>query len=217
VLLDCSSGISPSWRDRIESFLAPTERQQLAALRRPVDRMRFLIARGGLRLLLGSWRREPPQTVTIRNGPHGKPLCHGGPEFNLSHAGDLILIGLHQQRPIGVDVECRFPEEDWRSIAELVLPAEERQTLNLLPEKKQRDAFLASWCRLEARLKARGTGLSGLAQLHAELSPQDAADSEEVWDLILPPDYIGAAACRRRHHVAEGSSNKHMASMTRLT
>ncbi|MEB3263547.1 MAG: 4'-phosphopantetheinyl transferase superfamily protein [Synechococcus sp.] len=94
-----------------------------------------------------------------------------------------------------MDVEFRFPEEEWRSIAELVLPAEECEALTLLPEEKQKEAFLASWCRLEARLKARGTGLSGLARLHAEPSSQDAAGCEEIWDLILPPGYSGAAVC----------------------
>ncbi|MFM7674378.1 MAG: 4'-phosphopantetheinyl transferase family protein [Synechococcus sp.] len=195
LLLNCSSGMPSFWRDRITSFLAPAERQRLASFRFPKDRERFLVARGGMRLLLASWRREPLGAVVIETGPQGKPLCPGGPEFNLSHAGDLILIGLHRHRPVGVDVEFRFPEEEWRSIAELVLSAEECQALNLLPKEKQREAFLASWCRLEARLKARGTGLSGLGRLHAEPSPRNVAGREEIWDLILPPGYSGAAAC----------------------
>jgi 4'-phosphopantetheinyl transferase len=109
-------------RDALADSLSAAERQRLDALRQPADRERFLLGRGALRRLLGAWLALPPAAVPIEVGPHGKPGCPGGPEFNLSHSGDLILLALHPSRPVGVDVEQARPDLDWRPIARRVLP-----------------------------------------------------------------------------------------------
>jgi 4'-phosphopantetheinyl transferase len=119
--------------------------------------------------------------VPIGAGAHGKPCCDGGPEFNLSHSGDLILLALHRERPVGVDVEQLRPGLAWRPIARRVLPPEEWQAL----EAEGAEAFLAAWCRLEARLKAQGLGLAGLGQ---------PAVAVELWDVAVPLGYRAALA-----------------------
>jgi phosphopantetheinyl transferase len=48
----------------------------------------------------------PPEAVSIPTGLHCKPNCSGGPSFNLSHSGYLVLLALHPSRPVGVDVEA---------------------------------------------------------------------------------------------------------------
>jgi 4'-phosphopantetheinyl transferase len=141
--------------------------------------------------------------VPIGVGAHGKPCCAGGPEFNLSHSGDLILLAVHQQRPVGVDVEQQRPGLAWRPIARRVLPPAEWQALEAIAtaaeaERQAAEAFLAAWCRLEARLKAQGLGLAGLGQ------PVPVADEAEglgvvtsnleLWDVVVPPGYRAALA-----------------------
>jgi len=140
-------------------------------------------------------------------GAHGKPCCVGGPEFNLSHSGDLILLAVHQQRPVGVDVELLRPGLAWRPIAQRVLPPGEWQALEALAtaveqeaaeqeaaeaERQAAEAFLAAWCRLEARLKAQGLGLAGLDNHRQGPSADDAG--LHLWDVAVPAGYRAAVA-----------------------
>lgn len=179
--LDVRDPLPDPVRADLAASLAPAEQQRWEALRLPEDRERFLRGRGALRRLLGAWRDEPPGAVPIGAGAHGKPCCAGGPEFNLSHSGDLVLLAVHRERPVGVDVEQLRPGLAWRPIARRVLPPVEWQAL----EAEGAEAFLAAWCRLEARLKAQGLGLAGLGQ---------PAAAVELWDVAVPPGYRAALA-----------------------
>ncbi|WP_216901954.1 4'-phosphopantetheinyl transferase superfamily protein [Synechococcus sp. CCY 9618] len=182
----------------LQGLLDPAEALRLEKLRRQEDRERFLLGRGLLRLMLGSWLGREPAAVAIGNGPYGKPelmtRSSSGPEgeappprFNVSHSGDLILLGFHPSREVGVDVERLRPVPEWEGIARRCLAAAEREAIRALPERDRGDAFLAAWCRLEAQLKARGLGLFGI-------EPQRAGSTGEVWPLALPLGYVGAAA-----------------------
>jgi 4'-phosphopantetheinyl transferase len=179
--LDVRDPLPDPVRADLAASLVPVEQQRWEALRLPEDRERFLRGRGGLRRLLGAWRDEPPEAVPIGAGAHGKPCCTGGPEFNLSHSGDLILLALHRERAVGVDVEQLRPGLAWRPIARRVLPPAEWQAL----EAEGAEAFLAAWCRLEARLKAQGLGFAGLGQ---------PAVAVELWDVAVPLGYRAALA-----------------------
>lgn len=200
------------------AWLTPEERQQAERLRRPEDRERQLLGRAGLRRLLGAWRQQPPQRVPLQRGSHGKPFCAGGPQFNLSHSGDLILLALHRHWRVGVDVEQLNRELDWRPLAARLFGKAECHQLQQLPAANQPHAFLQAWCRLEARLKATGLGLAGLEALRqqAELAAARAEGleneagpvpagrppgglglqaDEQLWDLQLPAGYCGALSC----------------------
>jgi 4'-phosphopantetheinyl transferase len=161
----------PSWpltalaHSPLLAWLTAEECEHAERLRRPQDRERHLLGRAGLRRVLGAWRRQEPQRVPLRTGPHGKPFCPGGPHFNISHSGDLVLLALHPHGPVGVDVEQLRPELDWRPLAARLLCAAECRLLEGLPAPSQTRAFLQAWCRLEARLKATGQGLAGLQAL----------------------------------------------------
>ena len=183
-------------RESLAASLSPVERQRHDALRQPADRQRFLLGRGALRLLLGAWLELPPPAVPIEAGLHSKPRCPGGPEFNLSHSGDLILLALHPSRPVGVDVERARPDLDWRPIARRVLPLEEAEALErraaLEGASAAAAAFLTAWCRLEARLKARGDGLSGLNDPPHQREAREAGLA--LWDVTVPAGYRAAVA-----------------------
>ncbi len=184
-------------------LLQAGERQRLGRLRGEGDGERFLLGRGALRLILGSWLGCDPADLVLGTGPQGKPELlnppptgpgtsgpSGGkqpPHFNVSHSGDLILLGFHPLRPVGVDVEQRRPVPEWESIARRCLPPGERGAIGTLPQEQREQAFLAAWCRLEAGLKARGMGLFGPPPAPEEPEPA-------VWPLVLPAGYAGAAA-----------------------
>ncbi|MFM7086468.1 MAG: 4'-phosphopantetheinyl transferase family protein [Cyanobium sp.] len=213
LLLDGAVPIPADVRTQLTGWLAPAERQRLAALRRPRDQQRFLLARAGLRRLLAAWCDQLPEAVRLEPGPHGKPFCPGGPPFNVSHSGDLILLGVtaDPDRAVGVDLERHRPALAWQPIAARVLPERACEALAALPVEQQLPAFLQAWCRLEARLKARGWGLAGLEWLRQERSAGgvDGGDGvgvgrgdgagrgepEQLWDVRLPAGYQGAVVC----------------------
>lgn len=172
------------------SSLAPDERARWGTYLREADRARFLLARGMLRRSLAWLRGEAPAAVAIELGAHGKPRCAGGPEFNLSHSGDIILLALHPSSPVGVDVERERSVRDWESIARRLFTGTELEALLRQPRHQQERAFLRQWSRFEAEIKARGCGLAGQAC---------PAGNEHIrrWDVTLPGGYVGAAALLR--------------------
>jgi 4'-phosphopantetheinyl transferase len=172
---DCLNALSAQEQERQRSF------------RQTADRERFVLGRGLLRLILGAWLSQAPRDVNIEFGPYGKPFCTGGPEFNLSHSGDLILLGLHPCRAVGVDVERIDADLDWQLIAQRLWTQGVIDDLRRLPAHEQSSAFFHSWCQYEAISKAHGWGLLGA--LPSDLTHQDYC----VWSVLLPRGYKGSA------------------------
>ncbi|MFN7631492.1 MAG: 4'-phosphopantetheinyl transferase family protein [Cyanobacteriota bacterium] len=196
LLIDCHKPCPESELEALFASLSPLERQRHSSYRRPADRDRFLMARASLRELLGSWLALSPASIPIAISRTGKPHCPspGAPAFNLSHSGDLILLGFHGSLAVGVDVEQARPELDWCPIARRVLTPAEVAALQALPLTDQPSAFLAAWCLLEARLKAQGAGLAGLEELRKSHPSFDVAPPGSLWMVAVPPGYAAAAA-----------------------
>lgn len=191
--LDCRDPLPTVPGEGVLTILSPAERERLHAYRRPNDRDRFLRGRVGLRLLLAAWHGCPAAAVVIESGTHGKPFCPGGPQFNVSHSGDLILLALHACQRVGVDVEQLRPGLDWQPIARRVLSEPQLQALNKLPAPARPEGFLTQWCALEAELKAAGTGFSCLDRQQRTAS-QRCRQPLRRWRLQLPVGYLGAVA-----------------------
>ena len=97
--------------------------------------------------------------------------------------------------PVGVDVERERPDPDWPPIARRVLPPVELEALLALPPAEQPKAFLSRWCRLEARLKASGMGLAGLAGWREGVAgDSEHAPGRRLWDVVVPEGYGAAVA-----------------------
>lgn len=173
----------------ISQLLNQEEIRRMLSLYQRADRERFLIGRYMLRSLLGCWHNQAPQSVAIKFGPYGKPFCpRGGPEFNLSHSGDLILLALHPFRKVGVDVERLHAVTDWKSMARILWPASIVENLERIPVAQQSAAFLEQWCKYEAQCKAIGKSLAFSSQQAGHHVPS------QFWKLILPDAYLGILA-----------------------
>lgn len=173
------------------ALLCSDEHQRLRRCRLPADQDRFLLGRGLLRLRLGQALGLEPARLRFRLGPQGKPALEGLEsrdtlQFNLAHSGALVLLALHPERPVGVDVEKHRPGLNWRSIARRHLPRGCLEALEALPPAEQLSGFLQHWCRLEAGLKATGLGLAAVG---APPPP-----GLELHDLQLPEGYAGSLA-----------------------
>jgi 4'-phosphopantetheinyl transferase len=200
LLIDRSDPQARALLTPLRDLLDAGEARRLQQLRQEGDRERFLLGRGVLRLLLGGWLGADPAALALGVGPRGKPGLMGREaaggaaappplRFNVSHSGDLILLGFHSRREVGVDVEQLRPVPEWEGIARRCLPMARRLAIGALPAGRRDGAFLEEWCRLEAGLKAQGLGVFGLAGEGGTTPPE-----AELWPVALPVGYVGAAA-----------------------
>lgn len=181
--------LSPSAREALRPLLSQEEHQRLERFRRPDDGDRFLLGRGVLRVLLAQLLQLPPSAVRFEAGPHGKPaLATPTVQFNVAHSADLVLLGFHGWRPVGVDVERHREGLDWRAISRRCFEPSVCAALDHLEPAHQPVAFHQHWCRLEAVLKAHGTGLAGLQ------TPGSIEPGADLSDVRLPAGYSGAVA-----------------------
>ena len=153
-------------------------------------RARYVVGRTLLRRWLGRLLGCDPLSVTIIAGPDGKPtLAEPVLSFNVSHAGDVVLIAISRPRRLGVDVEQIRPGLDTRIVIEEMVDTADREALARAVDREGGQAFFRYWTRYEAAVKARGDGLRlPLADL------THVAAGFEIRDLELPPGYVGAIA-----------------------
>ncbi|HVQ65301.1 MAG TPA: 4'-phosphopantetheinyl transferase superfamily protein [Terriglobia bacterium] len=152
-----STVVLPAEREIYEDVLSATERQVAARFHFDADRERSIVARGGLRRILSAYCGVSPQALTFRTDTYGKPSLSGipsAPQFNVSHSGDCVLIGV-SLGPCGVDVERSHTRLSEHSIAERFFCPREVKWL-----RRNQNGFLRLWTMKESVIKAVGRGLS---------------------------------------------------------
>jgi 4'-phosphopantetheinyl transferase len=148
----------------LRQVLSEDERARADRFRFPIDRMRFMAARGLLRGVLGAYLRRPPSSLTFVYGDYGKPsLCDGGAtdlRFNVSHSDRMALVAVCFGREVGIDIERVSPDLDVEAIGREVYSREELNMLRPLSDQERQMAFFIYWACKEAVIKAVGTGFS---------------------------------------------------------
>lgn len=125
------------------------------------DRTRYIRARGQLRRILGKVLMQDPVAVAFDYGPQGKPQLSGdGPEFNLSHSGDLAVVAISLCGPVGVDVEHVDRKVNISGLAESCMSETEQRALAAVDDPHRAQRFFAFWTAKEARMKLTGAGMS---------------------------------------------------------
>ncbi|MFD9032353.1 4'-phosphopantetheinyl transferase family protein [Streptomyces sp. NPDC059567] len=184
------------------SVLDAAERARFTALARPRDRARYAFAHIALRTVLAARTGLPDHALRFGRdpcpccgAPHGRPILQdhsGGPEFSLSHRGDLVVIGLDVE-PIGVDVEPEPTEETMAQVLPLLHPGE-RARVEAAEVGARTGVFATLWARKEAYLKGLGTGLG------RDLAADDVTGDLPGWTLAdLPAGPGTAVAVAVRH------------------
>lgn len=208
------------WRVRVPAYgcepvgwhalLDVEERRRLDRKHCRGSYQRELTARATLRLLLGSYLKCPPQSIRLARLAAGKPVLDSrrrtGPlEFNLSHAGDWVLLAFASGVRVGIDVE-EWRTMEYDEIVRRYFAPAELEAWGLVPREDEQEAFFAAWTRKEAYLKATGLGLTQpLESFAVRYTPRDApaellwcAESPQEpqrWTLAaLPPERGYAAA-----------------------
>lgn len=203
---------APSQIDGWLHSLAEDEQARARKFHFPIDRERFIVARGVLREILGLYLNRAAQSVSFRYGPHGKPALadesNGNTiHFNTSHSHDVALYAVTRGREVGIDLEFMRDGLEVEQIAERFFSQREIATLRALPVSLRKYAFFLCWTRKEAYIKARGQGLSlPLDQFDVSLTPGEPAallrtraDPDEAlrWslqELSIGSGYVSALA-----------------------
>ncbi len=157
--------------------LSQPERQRAARFIADLHRRRYVIAHHALRLVLASYLDAEPSAIDFETAEGGKPFLPGHPfRFNLSHSGDLALIGLAREREIGIDIEAVRSSADLPAVARRFFAPAEVAALERRPEHERLETFFRIWTRKEAYIKALGGGLAiPLDSFEVSLDPGHAA------------------------------------------
>jgi 4'-phosphopantetheinyl transferase len=178
VRLDAPEAVEQLW-----SILSPEEQVRARRFHAERHRRRFAVAHGALRQILSAYLDQAPESIAFTTGPNGKPALTEDRlgrrlEFNLSHSGDLALVAVAWDRPVGVDLEEWKHAMDHLELAERFFSPAERRALRELAASAEDlvRGFFAAWSRKEAYLKASGHGVTrGLHHFDVTLAPHEPA------------------------------------------
>jgi 4'-phosphopantetheinyl transferase len=179
------------------------------------DRVRYTIAHGVMRHLLGRYCGLTPQSLSFSVTAAGKPsLADLGTlseplHFNLTHSDDRALLGLSVYGEIGVDIEKVRTNIEALAISRHYFFGSEREAIEATAEAQRHDMFFRYWVAKEAVLKAQGIGLGFpldrfrvdfLAEgTTARIESFDASALHNDWRVRLLPcesDWHAAVAAR---------------------
>lgn len=206
---------SPEQVQAFRAILSPDERDRADHFAFVDSARRFIVARGMLRRLLGSYLGLPPGRLVFRYGPAGKPgldLRFGRDlDFNVSHSADLAVYAMTRGHEVGVDIERVRPGLPVEEMAARFFSASEAAALQAMPSASRRDAFFTCWTRKEAFVKARGDGLQcRLRDFDVAVSPGEppallrlagvpAAPAQWEFHHLRPaPGYVGTVVTAGR-------------------
>ncbi len=188
--------VSTSAAAALSRSLSSDERARAERFHRELDRLRFVVAHGTLRALLSAYLGIDAADVQLVDDEKGKPRlaspASGWLQFNISHSADVAVFGFVRDRAIGVDVERVRKDFPFADVARRFFSAEERATVESLPDEMRVDAFFAAWTRKEAYLKGLGVGIAGQGTVPAQL------DDWSVVDVDAGVGYAAAVAVEGR-------------------
>jgi 4'-phosphopantetheinyl transferase len=151
--------------ERLWPLLSVDEKARAGRFHFEKDRRAYIIGRGTLRRLLGGYLELDPSQVQFEYAANGKPGLKPGLDgldlqFNLSHAGDLVLFAFCRRRRVGLDVEFLRPLQYEDHFAGQLFSRRESAVLRALSGSEKTRAFYQFWTAKEAYLKACGDGLT---------------------------------------------------------
>ena len=208
-------------------WLAQIERERFERFKQARDRWRLLLGRVLLRHVLAV--RYEIAEAGIALSKCGRPFLqtHGvaGLDFNITHAGAWVGVGVTRVGAIGVDVIPEAGLTDWKRLAGHFLAPEEFREMLKAPAQSRRGLAARAWVAKEAVLKAAGYGLEIDPRTVAlELGPAvtvrrlPGALPEpacfHLHELGLPSRYCAAIAClgndrcRYRNEITELDSRR---------
>ena len=146
------------------------EQKTAAEFRKSADARKYTLRRGIVRIILAHYIHCEPEMITLITGKNGKPELDPGPAsaglcFNLSHTGEMVLIGVTQKRRIGVDIVKMDPAYRFQDTAEYMLVPAEKGVLQRTEQARRYEVFFRLWAAKEAVIKVTGGTLAQMETL----------------------------------------------------
>jgi phosphopantetheinyl transferase len=144
--------------ERFESFLDQNELQRAARFKFVSDRVKFVLAHGWVRQMIGRYLGMAPNLVPIERGRFGKPFVpFPHLTFNVSDAFDAVSLVLGYDVELGLDLESVYRPIDLSGACDFCLHERERDYLAVGSDRQR--AFFELWTRKESVLKSSGLGI----------------------------------------------------------
>ena len=161
--------------EQLRQWLSAAEQERASRFVVESQVNRYTICRAAVRQILGRYLGRRPKEVRIEIRPDGKPILgqsadSDGLQFNLSHSGDLALLGIASGVDVGVDVERLRAISGFDRMVQRCLERTEREQVLRSPPAERFRQFLRFWTHKEAYLKMFGVGLRrGLQEIVVDL------------------------------------------------
>ena len=157
------------------------------------DRINFIIRRGILRRLLGSYVGVQAVDLCFIYNNFDKPALEADIQvgFNSSSSRDISMFAFTFDAKIGIDIEyvdAEFPKND---IAERYFSTDEVQAIRDLRPDLQTAAFFDCWTKKEAYVKAIGEGMSHPLP---NLAASEATKGWNIMSFIPEENFIASLA-----------------------
>lgn len=197
----------------LSSFLSEDEILKASKFRFKKDKNCSIITRGALRFLSSKYLKENPEDIKFKYGEYGKPYYNMETKlkFNVSHSGNMAVIGFVLNDDIGVDIEEIKTDFEVFDIASNYFSKLEIETLNELPKEKHVEYFYRCWTRKESFIKAKSQGLtfpldSFSVSIHSDkktelLETKWDEKEKSTWKLFTfspHQNYIGAVSVQNK-------------------
>lgn len=140
-------------------YLSHEELNKIRRIRSLNVQNRCLASRGILRYILGMYTSTDPGQIKFSYNRFGKPFhLQDDVKFNCSSSSEYIMIALHPEYPMGIDIEKCTVIKEADGIAKNYFS--DIEYLNFLNAGNKNKCFYNIWVQKEAFLKALGVGLS---------------------------------------------------------
>jgi len=216
--LDLSHGLA----ERELASLDQNESRRADGFGSASAKIRFVRTRYYVRQFLAHYLSCDVLDIRFEYNLYGKPALYGqgvaeGLQFNVSHSGDLALMGFTLNGEIGVDLESSKPRKNLSAIAAKCLSTSEWAWWSHLDEELKPKRFRCLWSCKESFAKAVGHGLGlGINRISvSECSTRFDALPEgtgqvEDWCLFqtIYKDYSIAVSYRKPSRVIKVFSSK---------
>lgn len=159
--IDLSPYMSKSSSKPIFPNLSQSEEQRMNDFYFDKDRYLFGTARYVLRSICSNLVNTKADDIQIDFLEYGKPFFpkFNHLQFNISHSGNIILLGFGINYPLGVDVEIYSNTIDHLKLSKSVFSKKEVNDLHKLEDTVLVEGFYNCWTKKESYIKARGLGL----------------------------------------------------------
>jgi 4'-phosphopantetheinyl transferase len=194
----------------LSEVISRKEQETASTFRTSADAKKYTLRRGIVRNILAHYTHNTPEMVSFSTGKNGKPeldpdRASAEVSFNLSHTGEMVLIGVTRKRRIGVDIVKIDPSYRFRETAEYMLTPGEKAFLKSIEPALRQGVFFRIWAIKEAILKATGSTLALMETTDLSEIIEDLLRSPKYSMKYLdahPPFFIGQFTSGSGHHGA---------------